>query len=301
MVFNGLIAYPVTPFLESGDINFPELGALISGLARSGVDAITVLGSSGSFAYLSPQERSSVVSTAVESAAGTGTPVIVGISSVGTREVLTAARGAEDAGADGVVLSPVSYVPLNDDEVAAQTAAVCDVTSLPICLYNNPGTTQFSYGLELVAELLELSNVQAFKDTAEDVESFNARFNRLQDLTSQPFSHGLSGDLLIATGEISADAWHTGAAALLPSAYVAYRGAVVSGDSVRVDEARRRLLPVVQAVMRLRKLSGLHSLAKACGIDAGDPRRPVLPVPGSEQRELARLVDVLEELEQAAR
>ncbi|GAA1117171.1 dihydrodipicolinate synthase family protein [Arthrobacter flavus] len=294
MVFNGLIAYPVTPFHENGDINFPELTSLVSSLASSGVDAIAVLGSSGSFAYLSAAERSQVASTAVDAAQESGVPVVVGISSVGTREVLDAARDAERAGASGVVLSPVSYVPLNNDEVATQTAAVCDVTSLPICLYNNPGTTQFHYDLELVAELLDLPNVQAFKDTAPDVVTFRQRYNRLRSLTTQPVSHGLSGDLLIASGDIAADAWHTGPAALLPRAYTEFRAAVVSADSARIDESRRLLLPVVQAVLRLRKLSGLHSLAKACGIDAGDPRLPVLPVPGSEQRELARLIDALE-------
>ncbi|PVE19819.1 dihydrodipicolinate synthase family protein [Arthrobacter sp. Bz4] len=294
MVFNGLIAYPVTPFHGNGDINFPELASLVSSLASSGVDAIAVLGSSGSFAYLSAAERSQVASTAVDAAQESGVPVVVGISSVGTREVLDAARDAERAGASGVVLSPVSYVPLNNDEVATQTAAVCEVTSLPICLYNNPGTTQFHYDLELVAELLDLPNVQAFKDTATDVVSFRQRYDRLRSLTSQPFSHGLSGDLLIASGDIAADAWHTGPAALLPRAYTEFRAAVVSGDGARIAESRKLLLPVVQAVLRLRKLSGLHSLAKACGIDAGDPRLPVLPVPGSEQRDLARLIDALE-------
>lgn len=296
MVFNGLIAYPVTPFHENGEINLAELESLISRLASAGVDGITVLGSSGSFAYLSPAERSRVAAVAVDAAgsAGTGVPVMVGISSVGTREVLEAARDAERAGADGVVLSPVSYVPLDNDEVAAQTAAVCDVTSLPICLYNNPRTTQFAYGIELVAELLELPNVNAFKDTAADVEEFQARYARLRSLTTQQFSHGLSGDLLIASGEIAADAWHCGPAALLPVMYADFRRAVLSGAATDIDASRKLLLPVIQAVLRLRKLSGLHSLAKACGIDAGDPRRPVLPVPGSEQRELARLVDVLE-------
>lgn len=294
MVFNGLIAYPVTPFHENGEVNFPELSALVSSVASSGVDTIAVLGSSGSFAYLSTAERSQVVATAVEAAQQSAVPVVVGISSVGTREVLDAARDAERAGAKGVVLSPVSYVPLNNDEVAAQTAAVCDVTSLPICLYNNPGTTQFHYDLELVAELLDLPNVQAFKDTATDVDGFRQRYDRLKSLTHQPVSHGLSGDVLIASGEVAADAWHSGPAALLPRAYTEFRAAVVNGESGRIDESRRLLLPVVQAVLRLRKLSGLHSLAKACGIDAGDPRLPVLPVAGSEQRELSRLVDALE-------
>lgn len=293
MVFSGLIAYPLTPFTADGEINVQELSALISTLALSGVDAITVLGSSGSFAYLNAVERRRVAAVAVEAAAG-AVPVMVGISAVGTREVLAAARDAQEVGASGLVLSPVSYVPLSSEEVAAQTLAVCSVTSLPICLYNNPGTTQFSYGLELVAQLLEHENVVAFKDTAPDVQSFQERYTRLRELTGREVSHGLSGDLLIASGDIAADAWHTGPGALLPEYYALYRQAVVSGDREQTARCRRVLLPVVQHVMQLRKISGLHLLAKVCGIQAGDPRAPLLPAPGSEQRELARLVDVLE-------
>ncbi|TDK28087.1 dihydrodipicolinate synthase family protein [Arthrobacter crusticola] len=294
MTFAGLVAYPITPFTADGGVNTPELAALISSLAVSGVDTIAVLGSSGSFAFLSSAERDAVARTAVEAAAG-AVPVVVGISSVGTREVLAAARSAERAGASGLVLSPVSYVPLTEEEVSFQVRTVAESTDLPICLYNNPRTTQFSYGLELVAELLALPSVVAFKDTAADVASFRQRYDRLRSLTDATFSHGLSGDLLIASGELAADAWHTGPAALLPAYYARFRAAVTAGDASGVAECRRVLLPVVQHVVNLRKISGLHLLARVCGIDAGDPRLPLLPVPGSEQRELARLVDVVEE------
>ena len=66
---------------------------------------------------------------------------------------------------------------------------------------------------------------------------------------------------------------------------------------MRVAAERSRLVPVVQAVQRLRKLSGLHALGRACGVDAGDPRRPLLPIPGSEQRDLARLAEAFDDVE----
>ena len=294
MIFTGLVAYPITPFTADGAVNHPELAALTASLAGSGVDSIAVLGSSGSFAYLSPAERVEVARTAVDAVAG-AVPVVVGVSSVGTREVLAAARDADRAGASGLILSPVSYVPLTEEEVAAQTRAVADETGLPICLYNNPGTTQFSYSLELVAELLELPSVVAFKDTASDVEAFQRRYDRLRTLSGTTFSHGLSGDALIVSGEVADDAWHTGPGALLPAYFAKFRQAVVAGDTAGIEACRKVLVPVVQHVLNLRKISGLHLLARVCGIDAGDPRLPLLPVPGSEQRELARLVDVVED------
>ena len=73
--------------------------------------------------------------------------------------------------------------------------------------------------------------------------------------------------------------------------------AVLDGDTARISAERSRLVPVVQAVHRLRKLSGLHALGRACGIDAGDPRHPLLPIAGSEQRDLARLAEAFDDVE----
>lgn len=293
MDFTGLIAYPITPFTSDGEVSHADLALLVGGLPGSGADAVTVLGSSGSFAYLDRSERAEVARTAIAAAEGR-LPVAVGISSVGTREVLDAVEDAQAAGAAGLVLSPVSYVPLTDDEVIAQVRAVCAATDLPVCLYNNPGTTQFDYSLDVVAELAALPQVVAFKDTAGDALAFNARHADLSARVPDGFSHGVSGDLLMMTGEIAADAWHSGPAALLPYAYAALRAAVLAGDHTEVERIRRVLQPLVQHVAGLRKISGLHLLARACGIAAGDPRPPLLPSPGSESRELGRLLDLVE-------
>jgi 4-hydroxy-tetrahydrodipicolinate synthase len=294
MDFTGLIAYPVTPFDAEGRVSHEDLRGFVGALASSGVDAITVLGSSGSFAYLDRAERSSVARTAIEAVDGR-LPVAVGISSVGTREVLDAAVDAQASGAAGLVLSPVSYVPLTDDEVLAQVRAVCEATDLPVCLYNNPGTTQFDYSLRVVAELSALPEVVAFKDTAADAATFNARHAELAALVpGGALSHGVSGDVLMVSGEIAADAWHSGPAALLPAYYSRLRSAVVAGDQSEIDRVRHVLAPLVDHVAGLRKISGLHLLARACGVAAGDPRPPLLPSPGSELRELGRLLDVLE-------
>jgi 4-hydroxy-tetrahydrodipicolinate synthase len=290
MVFNGLIAYPITPLAGDGDVNYREFSSLVAGLAESAVDAVTVLGSSGSSAYLSPDERSRVVLTAMEAMAGRK-PVFVGVSAIAARDVLAAAREAERAGAAGLVLTPMSYLPLNEEEVAALVSDVCDATALPVCLYNNPTTTRFDVTPELAARLLELTNICGFKDTARDAAGFNRRCAAVRSMTAKTYSHGLSGDLLTVSGEIAADAWHSGPAAILPAQYAAFRRSVVDGDAARSVELSRALLPIIQAVQRRRGPSGLHALARACGVDAGDPRRPLLPAPGSEQRDLARLVD----------
>jgi len=51
-IFAGLSAFPPTPADEDGIVDTDALAALVDRLASSGVDSISVLGSTGTYAYL---------------------------------------------------------------------------------------------------------------------------------------------------------------------------------------------------------------------------------------------------------
>ncbi|MEE1622296.1 dihydrodipicolinate synthase family protein [Zafaria sp. J156] len=298
--FRGLIAYPVTPFAEDGSVNHAELERHVDSLARSGVDGITLLGSSGSFAYLDPAERRAVIArgTAAARGADPALPVYAGVSAVSTTELLRHAEDAAAAGVDGLLVSTVSYVPLNDDEVANQCRLVASAVDLPICLYSNPGTTAYAFPLGVSAELSRVPGIAALKESAADTAGFRERYDRLRGLRAgspEDFSHGMSGDALIAEAGFAADAWHSGPASLLPHHFAALRRAVVAGDAAGTGRLHAELSPLLHAFTGLRKLSNLYALARATGVDAGEPRLPLLPIPGSSQRELSRLIDTLAE------
>ncbi|MEU5924377.1 hypothetical protein ABZ817_12070 [Streptomyces antimycoticus] len=70
--------------------------------------------------------------------------MIVGIGALRTRHVLEAAEDAQSAGAAGVLLAPVSYQPLTDDEVFGLFEDVTAGLSVPLVVYDNPRTTRFT-------------------------------------------------------------------------------------------------------------------------------------------------------------
>ena len=292
MEFSGVLAYPITPFRPGGDLDLDSLEHSVARLARSGVDGVVVLGTSGSFAYLDPQERSEVVKTAVSAAAGSQTPVGVGISAMTTRDVLTMAYAAENNGADGLVLNPLSYIPLVSQEIADQVETVASSAPLPLCLYNNPATTGFNYPVELAAELSWLDNVVAFKDTAPSGRLFHSRHLLFDQLADPATVHGASGDRLVVDTHPPVP-WHTGMAALLAPAYVAFHRAVMDGDAEQTERWGSALRPLLQVMARERPLSALYALAEVCGVRTGPPRRPLLPVPTRSKRLLAAAVEQL--------
>lgn len=79
--FTGLSAFPLTPLTRDA-VDEGAFGGLVRRLAAAGVDSITALGSTGSYAYLSPEERAGVARLAVANAGDV--PVFVGVGALRT-------------------------------------------------------------------------------------------------------------------------------------------------------------------------------------------------------------------------
>lgn len=135
-MFTGLSAFPLTPMNENG-IDEMALIRLLKRLASAKVDSIGVLGSTGSYVYLNREERLRVTQLAIEYAEGI--PIMIGISALRTRDVLQFAEDAQKVGANAVLLAPVSYQQLTDDEVYSLYETVTKSLSIPLCVYDNPG------------------------------------------------------------------------------------------------------------------------------------------------------------------
>ena len=161
-VLRGLSAFPITPTDDAGQPLAADMRRLVLRLVRAGVDSIGVLGSTGGYAYLTPEGRRAVLETALD-AAGGKVPVIAGVGALRSDVSAALARHAADAGAAGLLLAPMSYTPLTDDEVFQHFRMVADASDLPICIYNNPSTTHFRFGPELLARLGQLPTVTAVK------------------------------------------------------------------------------------------------------------------------------------------
>ena len=158
--FSGLSAFPLTPLCEQR-IDERAFGVLVERAVEAGVDSITALGSTGSYAYLNRSERARVTQLAVSHAGKV--PVIAGIGAVRTREVLDLAEDAQAAGVAGVLLAPVSYQALTADDVFGLYEDVTAILSVPLVVYDNPGTTHFSFTRDLYQAIAALPNVASIK------------------------------------------------------------------------------------------------------------------------------------------
>ncbi|TFD60955.1 dihydrodipicolinate synthase family protein [Cryobacterium suzukii] len=272
-MFTGLSAFPLTPTDESG-IDELAFVRLISRLAAAGVDSIGALGSTGGYAYLSREQRAWAARAAVE-AAGI-TPVIVGIGALRTRQVLDLAADAHAAGAAGVLLAPMTYQPLNDDEVFGLYEAVTAELTIPLVVYDNPGTTHVAFSDELHGRIAALPNVGSIKIPGLTATAARARIAALRAVIPPHVTIGVSGDWLAIGGLLGgADAWYSVLGGLFPETAMSITRAAQAGDSTAAVAASDQLEPLWALFRRHGSLRVMSAAAETLGLAAS----PNLPLP----------------------
>lgn len=192
-VFAGLSAFPLTPADKDGIVDVNALGVLVDRLARAGVDSISVLGSTGGYAYLDRDQRNRAVAAAVEAAAGR-VPVVVGVGALRTSWAKELAIAAEYLGASGLLLAPMSYTQPTEREVEDHFQMVASATGLPLAIYNNPDTTNFAFSHALIARLAALPGIAAVKMPALTCGDYVSEISTLRARAPARFKIGYSGD-----------------------------------------------------------------------------------------------------------
>lgn len=243
-LFTGLSAFPLTP-LHNDAVDKAAFAGLIEGLAAAGVDSITALGSTGSYAYLTPEERAGVARLAVEHAGAT--PVFVGVGDLRGSRVLAHVDSAEAAGAAGVLLAPMTYQPLTEDEVLELFRTVCEHTELPVIVYDNPDTTHVTFATDLYARIAELPGIASIKIPGVPLDPLRAQEHvaAIRAVIPEHVTIGVSGDAFAATGlNAGCDAWYSVIAGTLPQPALAITRAAQAGRAGEAVAESERLAPL---------------------------------------------------------
>ncbi|MEV4277638.1 dihydrodipicolinate synthase family protein [Actinoplanes xinjiangensis] len=275
-MFTGLSAFPLTP-LDDDRLDERALANLVGRLAGAGVDSIGALGSTGSYAYLTRAERARVAALAVENAGGV--PVIAGIGALRTRHVLEHADDAQRAGAGAVLLAPVSYQPLTDDEVYHLYEKVTANLSVPLVVYDNPRTTGFTFTDELYAAVAKLPHVASVKvpPLPADPAIARDRVTALRALLPPHVSIGVSGDQVAAVSlRAGCDAWYSVIAGILPELALPI---VRAGSPAAARAASDRLRPLFELFAAHGSLRVVAAVAEHRGLaGAGCLPSPLRPL-----------------------
>ena len=112
----GVFVIAVTPFTDSGELDFASTDRLVDFYLERGATGLTILGIMGEAPKLTAEESRRFVRAVLARVAGR-VPVVVGVSSPGFATMRELTADCMDAGAAGVMVAPPAAVRTDDELV----------------------------------------------------------------------------------------------------------------------------------------------------------------------------------------
>lgn len=295
-MFTGLSAFPLTP-VTGNSVDKQGFINILTRLTAARVDSIGILGSTGSYAYLTREQRKHIATLAKQHAGDI--PMMVCVGAVSTDAILHLADDAQAAGANALLLPAVSYQTLRDDEVFSLFETVTRHVSVPVCIYDNPGTTHFTFTDELHGRLSSLEGVRSVKipGVPASPEAATERVAALRQQLRPDVTIGISGDAYAGLGlNAGCEVWYSVCGGLFPQTAKQITDAAAAQDHVRVTALTARLEPLWAL---FRKHGGsIRVIAAAAGVleltDTDCLPRPLQPLSAADIADIAHVISSLD-------
>lgn len=286
--FKGIIAYPITPFDENEKVDIILYKQLLERLIVSGSHAVAPLGSTGVMPYLNDEEKEAITEATV-SQVRERVPILVGVSNLTTEKTIYHAKFAEKAGADAVMIIPMSYWKLSDDEIVKHYDAVAKQISIPIMAYNNPATAGVDMSPSLLKRLLEIPNVTMIKESTGDVQRMHYLKKELGDVA---FYNG-SNPLALAAFAAGAKGWCTAAPNLIPELNIALYNAIQKNDLQEAQKLFYQQINLLRFIVEKGLPRAIKSGLHIQGIEGGQLRKPLQSLTEKEITELSSILKLV--------
>jgi 4-hydroxy-tetrahydrodipicolinate synthase len=167
-VLGEVLTATVAPFDANGAVDYDRYRELCAFLVENGSDGVVVNGTTGEASTLSEEERIGLIDAALE-AIGDRATVVAGTGTNSTAQSIRLTEQAHHAGAHAVLVVTPYYNKPPPRGIVEHFKAIAAATDLPLVAYNIPGRVVINIEPETMAELAEIPNVTAVKQSNADL------------------------------------------------------------------------------------------------------------------------------------
>lgn len=285
---HGILSAMSTPFDSTGEsVEEQGLRDLTEHTITAGAHGLVPGGSTGEFAAMSADERRRVLEVVLDQAAGR-VPVVPGVGAMTTREAISLAKHAENAGAAGVLAVAPYYEPLEVAETKRYFCDVADAVSIPVVVYNLPVAT----GVNLTPrDIRELATTCENIDYVKDTTGYLTQAAQLIHEHGDVIATFVGWDTLLLASLIEgAPGSIVGAANINAAQLVALYDAVQEG---RLDDARSIWsveYPLMNFLISGGYVAGVKGALDVLGRSAGPAREPIGALADDRREELTLIL-----------
>ncbi|WP_422860161.1 4-hydroxy-tetrahydrodipicolinate synthase [Flagellimonas sp. S174] len=271
--FNGTGVALVTPFTESGIIDFSALERIVGHAIQGGVDYLVVLGTTGESVTLTREEKQQVAQKVSTVNAGR-LPLVLGIGGNNTLAVAQQLRETDLSEYDGVLSVSPSYNKPTQEGIYQHFKALSKASPKPIIMYNVPSRTGSNMLPETTVRLAkDFENIVAIKEACGDSIQIDAILqNKPEDFLV------ISGDDFTALPTVLAGG--AGVISVLGQGLPREFSQMIHlGSHGQVKEAfqiHHQLMPLMHMIFEEGNPAGIKSIFEHLGLGGAAVRLPLL-------------------------
>jgi len=277
----------VTPFSQSGEVDFDRLILHTERLIKNGVNYLVVLGTTAETPTLSPKEKQDVVRCVVD-ACGGRIPIVAGAGGNDSRSAIESIRQMDHDGIDALLSVVPYYNKPSQEGIYQHFSAIAAASSLPLMLYNVPGRTGSNMNSDTVLRLAtdHPGGIIAVKEASGDFEQVS------EILKDKPGEFQVvSGDDSIALPLIALGG--SGVVSVIGNGYPALFSTMVAAALEGADDKAReihyRLFPMMKAIFKEGNPAGIKASMEIQGWIENVLRLPLVPATDELYREIREL------------
>ncbi|PWG81832.1 dihydrodipicolinate synthase family protein [Pararcticibacter amylolyticus] len=281
--------YPAitTKFTLNDELDLIAYDKHIEAQLDAGIDGLILGGSLGEASVLTDEEKFVLLKHTIELVGGK-IPLILNIAEQSTKTAVAIAKRAEEIGADGLMLLPPMRYKADDRETVTFFKEIASSVSLPVMIYNNPVDYKIEVTLDMFAELAELENIEAVKESTRDVANVTRMKNRFGDR----FKIMCGVDpLAMESLVMGADGWVAGLVDAFPKETVAIYRLVKAGRYEEALAIYRWFHPVLELDIHPKLVQYIKLAEVMTGIGTETVRSPRLVIEGAEREKVLGIIN----------
>lgn len=275
-----------TQFRRDQSLDLEASANHFEALIASGVAGLIVCGSLGENQSLAPEEKRAVVKKAVEVSRGR-VPVVSGVAETSTAAACAYVKDCEALGASGYMVMPAMVYKADGRETMNHFRQVAKATNLSWMLYNNPVGYTVDVTAKQFAELSDIPNLQAIKESS-------ANTRRITELRIEVGNRyrlfvGVD-DLILESSVLGIDGWVAGSGIAFPTENQYFWNLTRQGKWEEARKLYQWFYPLLKLDTHIKFVQYIKLAVQEAGLGSEWVREPRLTLDGAEREAVLKVI-----------
>jgi len=265
----------ITPFTQSGEVDYPALRRLLEFVTKEGTNYLVVQGTTSEVPTLTKDEKRNILDFILEFNQRK-LPVVLGLAGYDTAALIKTIKTTNFDGVDAILSVTPYYNRPNQAGLYAHYMAIADASPVPVILYNVPSRTGVNLSAETTLKLAnDHPNIIAVKEASGNLPQI------MEIIKGKPEGFSvISGDDLMTLPVMSLGA--VGVISVAGNACPGFMALLVKEclreDFVAAAKVHYQLMDFIHAIFLDGSPAGIKAALNIMGFCENVLRLPLVPV-----------------------